>query len=128
MYYATITNPKSGRSNNVRVMPITGQSVYDILRSKTEPSARDISWALLDQRECLDDMSEEMGGDSARSNFALSVFENALDFRLGMAVMHYIKAVRESSGGRRPTIIRAAVNRSGDVFILSKTHNVLLSF
>lgn len=128
MYHASITNPKTERQNNVRVMPITGQAIYDLLRSKSEPSARDISWALLDQPECLDDMSEEMSGDSARSNFALSVFENALDFRLGMAVMHYIKAVRGQTGGRRPAIIRPAVNRSGDVFILSKTHSVLMSF
>jgi hypothetical protein len=122
MYTTTITNPTTGRKNVIRVFPIATKEAVHIANEK---GVKALSWELLDQPESLDAMAAEMGGESARSNFALNVFESALDWGLGMTVVRYIKYYSQLYPGKQPKEVRAAVNRKGDVFIIDKNNRIV---
>jgi hypothetical protein len=122
MYTTTITNPTTGRKNVIRVFPIETREAVHIANEK---GVKALSWELLDQPESLDTMNAEMGGETARSNFALSVFESALDWGLGMTVVSYLKAFAQKYPGKQPKEVRAAVNRKGDVFIVDKNNRIV---
>lgn len=112
----TIDNPKTGRQNKVRSWDIEPRKVFAFFREDENRSARDLSFLLLGDDKAMSTMEREAGGEDSRSNFALSMFENALDWRLGLAVVNYLKgfAVR----GRMPKPFQVACNRGGDVFII----------
>lgn len=116
MFHTTIINPNTGRTNEVRAWAVNPRAVYDKLRSGEFLDARDISWALLSDDESIQEMQEEECGDEAVRNFGLSVFENALDWGLGLAVLNFIRMFIRKKALPKP--FEVAVNRSGDVFII----------
>lgn len=121
MYHTAIVNPKTNKKNVVRVFSIETNEAVKILN---KDGVKALSWELLNQPESVSDMEKELYGDHSTTNFALSVFENALDFQLGLTVFHYIKAVR-AQYGKSPKIVRIAVNRKGDTFIISKNGEII---
>lgn len=121
----TITNPKTGRSNTVRAWNIDPKQVLADLRSGRTKSAKDLSWRLLSEKESADDIEEsvEAPGDCARTNYALGIFEYALDWALGLVVLNFIRsAVRVK---KLPKPFKVAANRKGDVFIITNSGRVL---
>ena len=117
MYHTTIVNPKTKRENRARAWLVNPRAVYDKLKSGEYKDARDISWALLGDDESIQDMRAEEYGDAAERNLALSIFENALDWGLGLAVLNYIRAFLQKKALPKPFEVLAT--RRGDVFIRS---------
>ena len=120
MYTRTIQNPKTNRRNAVRCWSIAVRAIAAGLECGNIKSARDISWSLLNDDQSIQTMENEMGGDEVSGNFALSVFENALDWQLGVAVLQVLKAARP----RMPKDFEVAVNRAGDVFVIFQSGKV----
>lgn len=119
MQTLTIINPKTDRQNIVRAWLINPREVVNRIKAGQYRSARDISLALLSDDESIQLMERTQYGDYSRNNFALSIFENALDWRLGLAVLDLIDAcIRQYR--RLPKPFYVAVNRSGDVFLINK--------
>lgn len=125
MYHTTITNPKTKRRNQVRAWPINPKAVMAKFKGDEWQSAKDISFALLDDDESIQEMRDEKYGDCAARNFALSIFENALDWRLGIAVLDILKACLAKR--RMPKPFSVAVNRAGDVFIIGASGKVYVT-
>ena len=63
-------------------------------------SVKDLSWKMLSDKKAQAKAAREMGGESATTNFALSIFEKGLDIK------------------RCPRTFRVAVTTKGDVFIV----------
>ena len=124
MYTKTITNPKTGRQCVVRCWEITPRAVLEKFKSKQWQTAKDVSYALLDDDASIQTMRAEDGGNRASNNFALSVFENALDWGLGLAVVRYIDSII-ARYHKLPKPFEVVVNRAGDVFIVTATGRIL---
>lgn len=122
MKTTTIENPKSGCEIRVRVWDVAPRAVIAKLRSGEWGSARDLGLALLGDDQSFDAMDESAEGDSASSNFALAVFEHALDWGLGLRALAYIASAPK---GRVVRPFRVACARNGDVFIITNSGKVL---
>ncbi len=116
MHTQTIINPKTNRKNAVKCWNVETRKVIDILRNG---NIKDVSWALLSDNESIEAMEETQHEDSGRTNFALNIFENALDWRLGIAVVNVIKGIKAQTG-KYPTRFTIAANRNGDLFFIGK--------
>jgi hypothetical protein len=114
MYTEKITNPKTGRQVNVRCWDVETKTAVALVN---KDGVKALSWAMLDDDESIQTMSNEQHGDSASNNFALSVFENALDWGLGLKVTSYLQAYR-SQHGRYPKSTKIACTRGGDVYVV----------
>lgn len=125
MYHTTITNPKTNRCNQVRAWPIDPQAVAAKFTNGEWQSAKDVSAALLNDDGSIQEMQDEEYGDCAATNFALSIFENALDWTLGIAVINMLKAC--AAKGKWPKPFSVAVNRAGDVFIIGASGKVYVT-
>jgi len=125
MYITKIVNPKSGRVNTVRAWEIQPREVLKQMKEGRISTARDLGLQLLSDREAIKTMEAEADGDTARTNFALAVIEQALDWRLGLAVIELIFAVLRQYR-RLPKPFKVAVNRDGDVFILLPSGKVIV--
>jgi hypothetical protein len=80
-------------------------------------SLKDLSWQMLNEPLSTKTMMAEAGGDAAENNFALAVFEQALDWRLGIAAWSLIKAcVAERK--RYPKPFQIALTRGGKIFAI----------
>lgn len=123
MYTDTIKNPKTGRTNKVYRWDVDTNRVGELLKANNG-DVRAISWALLNDDQSLNAMEAQQYNDSACNNFALSVFENALDWSLGLKVMSYLRWYRNARN-TYPKIVRLACNRNGDVFVLNKTGEII---
>jgi len=114
MFYSTITNPKTNRTNSVKCWEIQPR---EAIAKLTTVGAKAYSWELLSEPEAVAEMESTSDGDSARSNFALSVLENALDWGLGLAVLHFIRASVQNK--KMPKPFTLAVNSRGDIFVIT---------
>ncbi len=121
MYTDKITNPKTGKQNKCYRWDVDTIKALGILKAS---DVRALSWALLSDDQSLETMERQQDGDAASNNFALSVFENALDWGLGLKVFNYLQAYRNARG-TYPRVVRLACNRQGDVFVLNKTGSVI---
>jgi len=121
MHTLQIVNPGTGRKCSVRAWNIDPHAILEDL--KAGRGSREISWTLLE--ESTDDMAAEMDGDCSANNFSLSVFENALDLRLGGAVIWFLNLARQHH--KLPKPFQVAVNRAGDVFIIGSTSRVYIA-
>jgi hypothetical protein len=64
-------------------------------------------------------MEEELHGEDAGSNWALNVFEGALDWGLGLGILRWLESYAKNFGTRYvPKKLIVGVNRKGDVFVL----------
>lgn len=124
MYQTTIINPKTNRSNKAVAWKIEPRKIVDDLKAGKIKSAKDISWSLLNDDQSYELMEETQYGDSNRNNFALSVFENALDWGLGITVLNYITSVVKQHKAM-PKPFEVIANRSGDVFIRTFSGKVI---
>ena len=79
-------------------------------------SVKDLSWKMLSDKKAQAKAAREMGGESATTNFALSILENALDWSLGIAALRFIRDALTVK--RCPRTFRVAVTSKGDVFIV----------
>ena len=73
MYTDKITNPKTGRQNNVYRWDVDTVKAGEIIKANSG-DVRALSWALLGDDQSIETMERQQDGDAASSNFALSVF------------------------------------------------------
>lgn len=67
------------------------KEIWQELREGRIKDAKDISWKILNQKwDCIE---ESEYGDSSRNNLGLKIFEEALDWTIGLHVAHFINAV-----------------------------------
>lgn len=79
-------------------------------------SVKDLSWKMLSDKKAQAKAAREMDGESATTNFALNIFEKALDITLGLTAFQFIRdrlAIK-----RCPRTFRVAVTNKGNVFIV----------
>lgn len=114
MYHVRIENPKSGRMCAARVWDIHPSGLFREIGKAAFQSAKELSWHLLEEGTI--DMAAEMDGDCAANNFSLSIFENALDWRIGFAILGILRLYQKRNPGYAPKRLRIAVNRAGDLF------------
>lgn len=123
MKTSSIVNPKTGKQNQVKTWNIIPRTILDMMKAGTIKSAKDLSWLLLNDDESIQAMQDQMSGDAAESNFALAVFEQALDYALGIHVLSYIRNAVKI--GKLPKPFQVAVNRKGDVFIITASGQII---
>jgi len=116
----TIVNPTTRRGITVSSWYIQPRAMLDELKRGT--SLRDISLQLLSEPESIERVHEE-DGDSAHNNWALNIFENALDWGLGLAAFSLIRDTIKAYK-RLPKPFRVAASRSGDIFLLLPSGHV----
>lgn len=122
MFTQKILNPKTKRQNNMRCWRVEWSTIIELLKSGK--SAKDISWMFLNDDQSVQVMDDEQYGDSQSNNFALNVFENALDYAIGIKILQYVRFL--NSMKKKHDVFVVACNRGGDVFIVSnKTGRVI---
>jgi hypothetical protein len=121
MRYGALVNPETNRTVNVKVWEV---DIKTALTTCKTGSVKDLSWSLLEEKESIDAMEEE-NGDSASSNFALAVFEQALDWRLGLAIIDLLKSYQRKFG-KIPSKVTIACDRKGRIYFISKTAKVII--
>ena len=111
----TTTIIYAGKPIHVRAWQVAPKAIVAGLQSGKIKDARDISFSLLSDGETYQTMRREEHGDSAEHNFALAVFEHALDWRLGGLVLSLIQSAALKFGRMpKPFIVCTACN--GDLF------------
>ena len=101
-----IRNPFTGRINNFTVFTTTTD---DAVAARKQGGTKAISWMLLSQ-----------GNVGARS-----VFENALDWTIGLIVEDFIRQLAAMK--IKAKVIRVAVAANGTVLIVRKDGEILLA-
>ena len=124
MYYTSIRNPKTGRANRVKAWHINPRAVLDEIKAGAE--ARDISWRLLSDDQSIQEL-QETAYEEEGSNFGLSIFENALDWSLGLAVVRFIHAFLKYRKCL-PAPFSVVATRKGDIFCVGKSGTVFDPF
>jgi hypothetical protein len=72
---------------SLRVVP---KEIWQDLRAGKIKDAKDISWKILNQKwDCIEDSEY---GDSAENNLGLRIFEQALDWSIGLKVGNFINS------------------------------------
>ena len=123
MYTKSFTNPKTNRVNSMKCWDLDTKSVANVM-SAAGGNVKAISWAMLNDEASVQAMEDTQHGDSAANNWALNVFENALDWGLGLAVVGYLRMYKEQFG-KFPRRFTIAANRNGDVFCVQKSGNLI---
>lgn len=123
MFSKTIINPQTNRQNKVNCWNINPREVLRLMREGKIKTARDLSWMLLNDDDTIQLMEETDAGDCQNNNFALNVFENALDWGLGIKVLGFIRAFTQVKKMPKPFVV--AANRKGDVFIITQSGQIL---
>ena len=113
-----IVNPKTGRQVMVKVWRVNPSAIMEQMKAGTIKSAKDVSWMLLNDAESIQEMEDTQYGDAASNNFALSVFENALDWSLGIAVLQAMRTYQKQYRCL-PGPFSVAATRSGKVFLIT---------
>lgn len=89
MFRATIQNPDTQRTLRVVGWHVQPKEVLGWVKEGL--TAKDISWKFLNDRKVEKLMKSEEYGDCSSNNFALSVFENALDWSIGLCILRLIR-------------------------------------
>jgi hypothetical protein len=123
VYTSTITNPTTGKQNAVKVWDINVPALYaDLLAGKL--TAKSLSLSLLGDDTSYQTMQQTEYGDSANNNWSLAIFEQALDWSIGLKILDFIIACAKAH--KRFKSFKVAVTRNGDVFIVrSSTGEVI---
>ena len=116
------TETIQGKARKVYAWEINPRETYNAFKNGKLKSAKDLSWALLNDDKSLQVMDSQQYGDNAESNFALSVFENALDWTLGMVVVRFLEVF--TSQKKLPKPFRVFCTRKGDVFIKTNSGRI----
>jgi DNA helicase HerA-like ATPase len=124
MYQKTVINPSTGRENCVLCWKVNPREVLAQSKAGKIKTAKDLSWMLLSDDESIQVVDEEQHGDSSHNNFALSTFENALDWSLGLAILNIMRATPK---GKILKPFEVAANRKGEVFIILSNGRVMVA-
>lgn len=116
MYTQTMINPKTNRNNTFKCWNVSWDGIMEMI--KAGKSAKEISFALLDDDESVMLMEETVDGDSQNNNFALNVFENALDWGIGITIINFMKSLLKLH--KKASQFTVMANKKGDVFIACK--------
>jgi hypothetical protein len=123
VYTSTIINPKTGKSNKVKMWDINVSALYaDLLAGKL--TAKGLSWSLLSDDKSYQAMQSTEYGDSSSNNWSLAILEQALDWAIGLKILNFIRAC--ALNHKRPKAFKVAVNRKGDVFIISSINGEVI--
>lgn len=90
----------------------------------TGKGVKAFSWWVLEQ--CKSIAAKTQGGDSAANNFALNTFEQALDWEIGLAVLHFMQGLirRKQRANFRIAIVKNNTKTDRkSVFIQRQTKN-----
>ncbi len=120
MYGKTIVNPETGRTNRVRCWRLNPRAAYEDLKAN---GVKAFSWKLLSDDQSIQLMEDQEAGDSADTNWSLHIFENALDWALGIRVANFIDLFITHRKAL-PAPFEVAVNRKGDIFIIGKSGKI----
>lgn len=126
MYHKEITNPRTGRKITLKTWKIEPRTILDLLKQKKIESGRDLSFMLLNDEESIETMQDQEHGDNSENNFALSIFENALDWRLGMTVLNFIRGVVKKYR-KLPKPFEIGVTRKGDIFLILNSGRIVVA-
>lgn len=118
----TIQNPKTSRQIRVRAWDVDTKATLHKFATGEFETARDLSWALLNDDQAILAVEETQYGDAAENNFGLSIFENALDWTLGLAAIRYMQSAPK---GKRVKPFTVACSRKGDVYIITNSGQVV---
>jgi len=124
MYTKTIINPKTNRKTTLRCWNINPRAILDKCNSE-KITAREISWMLLNDDQSIQTMTmqAEEYGDCANMNFSLACFEQALDWRLGIATMNVIRSILKQTG-KLVKPFEIGVSRKGDIFAIFQSGHI----
>lgn len=123
MRSSIIINPKTGKKNRVVIWQIDARNILAMKREGRFQTPRQLSWLLLNDRSAIAKMEDEIEGESPNCNFALRIFETALDWSLGLTVLNFIlQCVRAK---KMPKPFQVAANHRGDVFIITASGRIL---
>lgn len=114
----TLTNPKTNRKMTARLFDVDNKAMTAFLvENQGTVSARDMGLKILSDAKTQRAMARTMGGESARTNLALNVLENALDWSLGLAVLKFRMDCRRAKK-QVPEKFQVAASAKGDVFVV----------
>lgn len=117
-----ITNPETGREVRVMAWRVDPRAVVEEFRAGRLRTARDLGWAILSDEETVCAMAETEHEESSDRNLALRVFEHALDWRLGLWTLDFIRAAARM--GRMPKQFHVAADRAGRVYVIGASGKV----
>lgn len=89
-------------------------------------TAKDISWLYLNDDQSVQYMENTQDGDSAGNNFPLRIFEQGLDWTIGLAIHGFIMAYKKQHG-KRLKRFTLAIDRVGCAYILYGANVILWS-
>lgn len=109
-----IQNPETGKK--ISVIPFQVNPREILMEVKKGSGAREISCMLLSQKSPEKAMVKSLYGDCANNNFAIRIFEEALDWTLGLKVLQIIQAtIKTYKKIPKPFIL--FLSRKGDIFL-----------
>jgi len=124
----TIVNPKTNRNVKVTKWTVDVSSVYEHLKALGDTgTAKDVSWFIMSDKATIEKMDREQNGDSTSNNFALGVFENGLDWGIGLAFFSYLNWYKSQRNGKRPKTLQIAADRKGRIYIIRPSQVILWS-
>lgn len=111
---------ETGKTVNLKAFSVNPSEIRAFMKeaksSDDKNPIRSLSFEIISSAKKL--MKAEEYGDSAKTNFALSVFENALDYRLGLAVCSYIDLCAETFN-KTPKPFSIGVDSKGNLHIIT---------
>ena len=122
MFHTKVMNPNTNKEIRVRGWHVVPKEVLAWVKQGL--TTKQISWKFLGDKEVEQDMRQEFYGDTAESNLALSVFENALDWSIGLSVLRIIRDTVKTYK-KLPKPFEILVSRKGDVFARIPSGKVL---
>lgn len=126
MTYRTFTN-NAGRERRLACWTIKTADVKEAFASKRFKTAKDLGWSMLADKESTARLERDCtkGDDVPGGNFALRVFEQALDWSLGLAATRFITDLAKVR--KVAPEFQVGVDRKGETYILLASGRVLAS-
>lgn len=122
MFNTTIVNPTTGRNNTVKGWKVSASALYEDLKAGNV-TAKKLSWSLLDDNQSYQAMENSSYGDTQDNNWSLAIFEQGLDWAIGLKILDFIIAIAKA--GKKTRDFEVLVTRKGDVFIRLQSGKLL---
>ena len=110
----TMLPPNTGKKLTVDTYRVVPRELLAWTRTRRNCTAKHISLYLLGQERSLRKAEAQDGGDTRHNNYALRIFENALDWSLGLAVLKLLAAYPV---GRLPRPFTLGATRKGSILV-----------
>ena len=109
-----ILNPETNKE--VSVVSLGEVNPKEVIaKIKDGAGAKEISWMFLSRKSSERAMAKSLGGDCAENNFSLRIFEQALDWSIGVSVIGIIRNTYQLHK-RIPKPFNLFVSRKGETF------------